>query len=467
MPATWESVASNPKYQALPPEQQVAARKQYFDTVVAPQVPKEHLDSALQQFESHAAKTSPRSFVDSMGDRAGEALDQKPGGVASLVRSKMFGFDPITAVDKTFGVAAAPLGAAGETLERGVGKALGADPIKLEKAARDTGDVAGDLLGIMPGPKVASGAKAVGEGALAAGRGVEEGANIMKMGFHARDAEALDQKVLAMEKGSDLAAMKMREMGVRFKPETTQALLEHIETNLKPLGTRDVNLHGETMKVLDDMKTASSKGFDMQDLDIYRKRFRQIANKGGEDGKMAGEALDSIREAAEAFREKLPKGASFVSYVDQWAQARRFDTLADIVKAAGGDPQKIKSGFDKLLKNDRKMRGFSKEEKEAIKEASQYTAPEKLMRLAGRFGFELGSTKTVPSAVLPGAELLYGGAYHNPYMLPLVVGGTAARAGGKYLARGKAERAMKAVEDRGLNKALGSETDPLAAGANP
>lgn len=464
MPASWEDVASKPEFQSLPPEQKVAAGKQYFDTIVKPQVPPEHLAAAQQQFAAHVKETTPRSFGESTTARAGEAMAEKPSGLASFVRKKMLGFDPLTPMAKAAGVVASPLGAAGESAERKVGQMTGANPVKLEKAARDTGDVTGELLGIMPGAKAAKAGEMIGEGALAAGKSVGKGAETMKMGWNARDAEKLDATVAQMEAKSSASAKKMREMGVRFKPEITQKLVEHIDTELKDFGRQDANLHGGTMKILEDMKTASKKGFDMEELDIFRKRLRQEANLGGENGKLAVESMDAIRTAAESFKESLPPGSSFTPYVDQWAQARRFDTLADIVKNAGGNPQKIKAGFDKLLKNEKKIRGFNKKERAAIKEAAEYTTPEKLMRLAGKFGFELGDTKTPASAVLPGMEVLYGGAYQNPYMLPLVAGGTAARAGGKYMARGKAENALNVTAGRGASaeEALGAENDPMS-----
>ena len=155
MPATWDEVASNPKFQALQSDQKVAASKQYFDTVVAPKVPKEHLEAAQQQFSDYAAKTMPRTFGESTSARAGEAMDEKPSGLASFVRTKVLGFDPLTPISKAFGVVASPLGAAGETVERKAGQMVGANPVKLEKAARDTGDVTAQLAGILPGGKIA------------------------------------------------------------------------------------------------------------------------------------------------------------------------------------------------------------------------------------------------------------------------------------------------------------------------
>ncbi len=154
MPATWDQVASNPKFQVLPSDQKIAASTQYFNDVVAPRVPKEHLAAAQQQFSTHVAETTPRTAWESTQARAGEALDQKPSGLASLIRTKVLGFDPITPVAKAAGVIAAPAGAAGEAATRSVGQAVGANPVKLEKAARDTGDVVGELTGILPGGKI-------------------------------------------------------------------------------------------------------------------------------------------------------------------------------------------------------------------------------------------------------------------------------------------------------------------------
>jgi hypothetical protein len=53
MAVAWSDVAANPQFKALAPEAQEAARQQYFQTVVAPQVPAEHLDVVRQQFDAH------------------------------------------------------------------------------------------------------------------------------------------------------------------------------------------------------------------------------------------------------------------------------------------------------------------------------------------------------------------------------------------------------------------------------
>lgn len=55
MAKPWSAVSANPEFQALPPDQQEAARTQYFDQVVAPHVPKDQLDTVRSHFDADTA----------------------------------------------------------------------------------------------------------------------------------------------------------------------------------------------------------------------------------------------------------------------------------------------------------------------------------------------------------------------------------------------------------------------------
>jgi hypothetical protein len=50
MPLSWTEVSQKPEYLALPEEEKEIARRQYFDDVIAPQVPAQDRELALQQF---------------------------------------------------------------------------------------------------------------------------------------------------------------------------------------------------------------------------------------------------------------------------------------------------------------------------------------------------------------------------------------------------------------------------------
>lgn len=61
MARAWSEVAASPEYMKLPPDQQDAARGQYFEQVVAPKVPQDKLEQVRQQFDAstQAAPNKP------------------------------------------------------------------------------------------------------------------------------------------------------------------------------------------------------------------------------------------------------------------------------------------------------------------------------------------------------------------------------------------------------------------------
>lgn len=62
MAKPWAEVANSDAYKALAPEQQEAARNQYFDTVVAPRAPQDKIESVRAQFDS-ATRSAPANPV--------------------------------------------------------------------------------------------------------------------------------------------------------------------------------------------------------------------------------------------------------------------------------------------------------------------------------------------------------------------------------------------------------------------
>lgn len=105
MPKSWQQVASSPEFKALPPDQQEAARNQYFQQVVAPQISDpQQVQQAKSQFDAQYGKQTQADIptmtvtadapsrleqtIDNIGDfyRAGlHHLGNLPIGVAQLV----------------------------------------------------------------------------------------------------------------------------------------------------------------------------------------------------------------------------------------------------------------------------------------------------------------------------------------------------------------------------------------------
>jgi hypothetical protein len=63
MAQPWSQVVASPGYQALPPDQQEAARQQYFEQVVSPQLPDDNARAAARQQFDAATKPGPSAKV--------------------------------------------------------------------------------------------------------------------------------------------------------------------------------------------------------------------------------------------------------------------------------------------------------------------------------------------------------------------------------------------------------------------
>lgn len=456
--------------------------KRNVATMVQKGAPESDIDSYISQsgttvdaVRDFKPVDQPRSFMESMSERAGEAMNEKPSGVASMIRDKVLGFDPITPLAKAAGVAASPLGAAGETLERKAGEAAGADPKRLERHARDTGDVSEALLNILPGGKVAKAGEAVESGIASTGKNIAEGARTMKEGYHARTPEVLAQATANMEKEADGTFKAMRESGVSLNPQLAKGLVKHMRSEVETMGVLNPRIHGDTLSILKQMDQDAQKGMSVDRMYQYRKLLRGAERKeyssNPEGAKAARNAVDALDEAVEEFKAKggSPEATKALQAmqngISTWAKARKFDTVADAIERAKGDPNKIKTNLKKILDSKKLSRGMTKEEKAALKEASENSTPEGLLKMAGKLGFDLssgsGAGNTLPFAGGLTAKIL--GA-STPQTGAAIGAGTAARYGQKLLARGKAENLLKTIE-RGspADEAIGAQTDPLAS----
>jgi len=86
MAKSWNDVAQSDQFQSLSPEQQTAARDQYFNQVVAPKVPKEHLDDAKSQFDEASSKSLKEP---GMLAAAGRAVKGAAEGAAHVIGSTL------------------------------------------------------------------------------------------------------------------------------------------------------------------------------------------------------------------------------------------------------------------------------------------------------------------------------------------------------------------------------------------
>lgn len=86
-PKKWPEVAASPAYLALGEEERQAARRQYFDSMVAPRVPPEELDAAWSAFDADTSADSTAAPTRDMGVKALDAGKSALGAVTSVAGS--------------------------------------------------------------------------------------------------------------------------------------------------------------------------------------------------------------------------------------------------------------------------------------------------------------------------------------------------------------------------------------------
>lgn len=265
MAQAWADVAANPEYQKLPPDQQEAARQQYFNSVVAPNAPKDQLSTVKTQFDAATAPKKPPPGPVGHDEGAlsaglSEGLDAAtfgqgskiPAALASLVPGHTYAQERLnTQTTKDAHPYAALAGDAaglvgeGAVISKGidvarklpaVGKAVGAVADALTPVTRDAAGTPmriGTTVGNI-GKSVAANAAVGGGIALANGQELPQAAQTAAISGVAGPAVGKAAE-FAIAKASPAAQQAWLALAksLKEKPETLQAA---IDTHLKLTG---------------------------------------------------------------------------------------------------------------------------------------------------------------------------------------------------------------------------------------
>lgn len=330
------------------------------------------------------------------------------------------------------------------------------------------------------GTKAAVAAPALAVGVPAAAKAISKeaaaGGKLLKEGFRARSPEMLANATQNIANEGHASFDAMRASGVALTPEIATKLTGHLQKEVEKMGVLNPQIHGATISILKQMRNESQKGMGVDRLHQYRKLLRGAEKKevraGNDEGALAAQnAIAAMDDAVEAVKVKggSKEGSAAIQSmqngVKTWAKMRKFDTIADAVERSNGDPDKMKTALKKIYDSPKLSRGFTKEEKAALREASENTTSESLLKMVGKFGFDI--SKGVQGNRAPfwtgvGAHLM--GA-PSPALVALTGAGTAARYGQKLAERAKTERLLKLIESG--NSAIGAVSPPLSAGRLP
>lgn len=310
------------------------------------------------------------------------------------------------------------------------------------------------------------GAKAVAKTAAApivsGTKAVAKGTKTAWHGAFARTAEDLEEVSGTLKKNASNLYNKSREAGAVISAERSTKLVDDIERAVAGSGKMNARLHGDTLSVLDDLRKAQQAGeIGLEELDQYRQLLNDVVNKNTDaikganpDAFKASIAIDKLDDAVEKLspQDIVSGDASAIGLLQQgreeWKKFRKFQAVSNIIKQADGDPNRLKAAMQRFVNKPKNLRGFSEKERQALRAAAKNTAPEKLLKAFGKFGFDLGSSMTAGNTALP-ALTIGGGIVAGGSTAPLVITGTIARQLQKALGRGKAEEVLKIIQQGG------------------
>jgi hypothetical protein len=332
------------------------------------------------------------------------------------------------------------LGIAGRAIKGGLAGAASG-------AAYGGGTAAYGKTGEGAGSGAISGAL-VGGALPVAGAVLSDVANTAKdaiKGAFAKSPEAVQDSATALlKKGGDLYN-QMRQAGAVLNPSSSNGLLSTVDAAIKQQKFIPA-LNPKTTAIIDDLTETirnNNGQIGLDELDQYRRMLGRIGNT--EDGVSAGAARKAIDNIVDNLQgHNLASGDQrAISLLQQgrqqYKQASKFDDIADIIAKADGDANKIKAGLTRFWKNDDNIRGWSKAEIATLKEAARTSGTEKLLKMGGKFGIDLGSSLNVGNSIGPVVGYGIGGG-----AAPVV--GTVARLAQKGAARGKAQNLLNVLE---------------------
>lgn len=340
------------------------------------------------------------------------------------------------------GVVAAPVGAL-----YGAGEAQSGQEAE---GAKTGAMLAGAIGGALPIAGAGLGAAAVGAKNLATGA-------------MARSPEELAKVGKQLGRKSSQTYKAFREAGAQIKPQTISTILSNVDNELAATGKMNESLHGKTLSVLNDLKSEAGTGnLSLEGLDQYRQLLgdvirsdTDVAGRMGADAYKAKTAIKTIDDAVTSLgSEDVIGDSNAVNLLKQarkeWSQNRKFGDISRIIERSGGDANKLKRDLSAFVSNPKKTGSFTKEELALLKQAANQTTGEGLLKMVGKFGFDIGSGRSVGNTALPiigGGLAGAGSGVGAGALVPIV--GTMARQGQKWVARGKVENLLRAIEQGG------------------
>lgn len=226
--------------------------------------------------------------------------------------------------------------------------------------------------------------------------------------------------------------------------------------NIKAIPEGDVN-------TLSGLQNIGKKGeLSISALDQQRKALGGASYTNPEDVRAAAIVRSAMDNAINPITSKImprdlnngtPENMGLLQQAQaKWARKSRYENINDILNKAAGDPNKIKAGLTNFLNKDKNTLGWSDKELNALKNAAQTGTVEKLFKMGGKFGLDLGTSLTPGNTIGPIVGAVASGGLTSGS--GVIAGGTLLRQLQKYMARGKAEQLLSVIQNGKIPKEI-------------
>lgn len=327
---------------------------------------------------------------------------------------------------------AANIGGAVLTGGAGAAKVLSKLPSTASKLQRAgavsaVGGVEGGIIGASSanqGERLKGGATGAAVGAVAAP--VVAGAvNTVTGKLAQRSAEKAVAKAAPTREEVKAASSALYKEADDLGVSITQQGLSDLSDGLSGLAKAsgfNKRIHPKVAAALESFEDLAGKNPTLKELDIQRRILGSAANSMEPDERriaaMLIEELDDYVLNIKPQHIATGNGQRAGEILEQarglWAQNRKAGLIEDALEKARNQASGFENGirvqFRNLLNDKKKMRGFTDEEKDAIKQVVRGTKKENMLRLIGKLGFGEGaSTNLVGASIGAGFGSLVGG----------------------------------------------------------
>jgi hypothetical protein len=304
--------------------------------------------------------------------------------------------------------------------------------------------------------------EAVSKVATAAPRVVGEGTAKIRKGFGTKTAEEWKSVGDDLAASADSTLQAANKAGTIVSQPAAAKGIDGILSDMKfdELAKRQTSqsLYGGTMDVMRDLKAMKGKTVTLDEIHEMRQLIGQTISKGlktqgaTQDAAKSSQLLQKFDDWVEGLKpEDLTAGSTenvstLYDYLGQYSLFKRFDDVRKIVEASGGDVNKVRTDLKGWFRpgNDKKLRGFSDEQKKVLHAIAYPSKGEQVLNLIGKGGIDLSNPQN--HWLGPFINLTIAGGTHGLSSGGAsVVAATAARSAGQRMARGNIETALEAL----------------------